>query len=354
MSSTKIRFFLPEIHHWQTGGNLYNQQVISYLTRFLPVEAIVISPEGDFPGEWEERSDQIAVIDTLLLNNSRFVQFLGKIKERVPLILLVHYLNLLDPENPSSQVERELRLLSLFSGFIVTSRYSAECLKERGIAPEKIGVALPGLDPVFRRLLPGVDRPDGVHLLTVSNILPGKGLLELIDILERLLRFSWQWELVGDHRLNPTFYRKFRRRLDASPIASRVRLGGVVKNKELLQVYNRSDIFLLPSRFESFSMASQEALASGLPVLAYRVGGLPEILTRREAGTLLPPQRPDAFVRELARWLEDAALRREMSKAARELGTSFPGWEQTGEKVYRFLRQFTGANNLQKDHGSKI
>jgi len=345
MDQTKILFFLPAIHHWQTGGNLYNRQVISYLAQFQQVEAIIYSPESELPGEDEKHADQIAVIDTLLLNNSRFVHFLRKLTGQIPLVLLVHYLNLLDPENHSSEVRRELQLLSLFDGFIVTSRYSAECLMERGVPPEKIGVVLPGLDAAFRQPVQGVNRTETVRLLTVSNILPGKGLLELIDILERLLHFSWQWELVGDHRLNQSFYQTFRRRLDASTIASRVRLSGVLKSEELLSVYDRNDIFVLPSRFESFSMVSLEALSRGLPVLAYQVGGLPEILSRREAGTLLPPDRPDLFGRELCRWMENASLRQQMSKAARKLSATFPDWEQTGEKVHRFLLQLAGEFN---------
>ena len=137
MDRTKILFFLPEIHQVLTGGNLYNQQVMSYFARFQPVETIVFSPESEITGEWEDRPDQIAVIDTLLLNHIRFVQFLEKMKEGIPLILFVHHLNLLEPGNYSPRVERELRLLSLFNGFVVTSRYSAECLKERGVAPAK-------------------------------------------------------------------------------------------------------------------------------------------------------------------------------------------------------------------------
>ena len=69
------------------------------------------------------------------------------------------------------------------------------------------------------------------------------------------------------------------------------------------------DIFVLPSLAEGISNTILEAMASGLPVIATRVGGNPELIVEGQTGTLVPPANPDAMADALQRYIKDAALR---------------------------------------------
>src|SRR5262249_35764766 len=78
----------------------------------------------------------------------------------------------------------------------------------------------------------------------------------------------------------------------------------------------QASLLLVTSDYESFCLAALEALACGVPVLATRVGGLPEVVTHGVNGFLLPPDDPAAFARHGAALLSNEARRQRMGRAA--------------------------------------
>jgi glycosyltransferase involved in cell wall biosynthesis len=79
---------------------------------------------------------------------------------------------------------------------------------------------------------------------------------------------------------------------------------------------------LLPSEQESFGLAALEAMACEVPVIASRVGGLPEVVDDGETGFLSPVGDVDKMAADAVKLLSDKQLRREMSKRARASATS--------------------------------
>jgi starch synthase len=72
--------------------------------------------------------------------------------------------------------------------------------------------------------------------------------------------------------------------------------------------YEEADVVAVPSRFEPLGMVAAEALALGAPVVASRVGGLPDIVEHGVGGLLVPPGDPAALAAALCRLLEDRDL----------------------------------------------
>lgn len=99
-------------------------------------------------------------------------------------------------------------------------------------------------------------------------------------------------------------------------IADRVHFLG--EQEDVERVYGASDVFLLPSEQESFGLAALEALASGVPVIGCRSGGLPEVVRDGETGFLVEVGEVDAAVAQCERLLGDRELRRRFGAAARE------------------------------------
>jgi glycosyltransferase involved in cell wall biosynthesis len=76
-----------------------------------------------------------------------------------------------------------------------------------------------------------------------------------------------------------------------------------------------ADVFLLPSVTESFGVAALEAMSAGVPVVAYRVGGIPDVVG--EAGTLVEPFDVGAFADAVLAIVGDQARRNALGTAAR-------------------------------------
>lgn len=85
----------------------------------------------------------------------------------------------------------------------------------------------------------------------------------------------------------------------------------------LAPLFERWDVFVLPSLEEAFGMALTEAMAAGLPVISTNVGGIPEIVANGETGWLVPPADPVALSEYIAKLLADPGERKRMGMAGR-------------------------------------
>jgi glycosyltransferase involved in cell wall biosynthesis len=98
-------------------------------------------------------------------------------------------------------------------------------------------------------------------------------------------------------------------------IDGRVRFLGEVRDVPALLA--RAGLFVLPSRTEGVSLTLLEAMASGLAVVATRVGGTPEVVAHGETGLLVPPGDPAALAAAVLRLRRDAFERERMGRAGR-------------------------------------
>ena len=104
---------------------------------------------------------------------------------------------------------------------------------------------------------------------------------------------------------------------DNPGFADRVSFLGEVDNTTLEQAYTQTDLFCVPTRFESFGLVFVEAMRAGKAVVATNVGGVPEVVVDQTTGLLVPPDDCPALVSALDRLIADAALREAMGKAGR-------------------------------------
>ncbi|MEM6794205.1 MAG: N-acetyl-alpha-D-glucosaminyl L-malate synthase BshA [Acidobacteriota bacterium] len=95
------------------------------------------------------------------------------------------------------------------------------------------------------------------------------------------------------------------------------------KMSDLEQIYQASDLFLLPSRAESFGLSALEAQACGVPVIGYRAGGLPEVVLDGETGILCPEGEDVCLGSLAAQLLSDPERHRAMGWAARRHAETF-------------------------------
>ena len=161
--------------------------------------------------------------------------------------------------------------------------------------------------------------PQGEPLLVhVSTFRPVKRPGDCVEILARVLQqgITTRLVMVGDGA-------------ERTNLEHRARSLGVYdkcifvgKQPKIVDYLSAADVLLLPSEQESFGLAALEAMACEVPVVASRVGGIPEVVTDGETGFLSEVGDVDKMSIDAARLLSDPTLRREMGKRARESAVS--------------------------------
>jgi glycosyltransferase involved in cell wall biosynthesis len=128
--------------------------------------------------------------------------------------------------------------------------------------------------------------------------------------------------------------RRFRTIAQRCGIVDQVRFFGVRTDPERL--YQASDVFVLPTLYETFSLAAFEAAASGLPVIAPAVSGIEELIGQNEGGIVV--ERTSESVGDaVAKLAVDADLRARMGAAARKRASEYT-WEKSVEAVFGAYR----------------
>ena len=244
---------------------------------------------------------------------------------RLRLIVLVHLPLGDDTALPPSEAARlralERRCVHLVDTVIATSEQAAAHISELHDL-SGVEVAAPGVDPAPA----ATPDPAGRRLLCVASVTHRKGQDLLVTALEQhLADLDWRCTFAGPVR-QPVPH--------ADP---RVHFAGPLAGADLDAAYADADLFVLPSRAETYGMVVTEALARALPVLSTQVAGVPEALGRAgdgsRPGLLIPPGDPVLLAGALRAWFTDPALRARWRAAARDRRRTLPTWTATAQRV---------------------
>jgi D-inositol-3-phosphate glycosyltransferase len=196
------------------------------------------------------------------------------------------------------------------------SRFNARTVAARyGFEPT---VVFNGIDTsLFRPTAPdpNIVRTDGTPLLLwVGRLQPWKGVDIALRALQEIPRAHLM--IVGDGETRADLERL----AQELGLAERVRFLGALPRERLPSIYAAADLLLATSfASETFGIGLVEAQACGLPVVASRFGGFPEVIDEGHTGLLVPPRDPTALAAAVRTLLNDPERRRAMADAA-------PGW----------------------------
>jgi glycosyltransferase involved in cell wall biosynthesis len=222
------------------------------------------------------------------------------------------------------------RLLARTGRVVVPSEALARYVREHvGVPAAQVDMVRNGVDTA--RFAPGAHPPgDPLRVVWLGLMVPVKRLDVLLAAVRDVPGVSLV--LAGDGPLRADVER-------AARATGRVELLGFVADPAPLLA--GADAFVLPSAAENCPLALLQAMATGLPVVASRVGGIPEVVTDGETGLLVSPGDPAPLAAAL-RSLHDPALRTSLGKAARahaesalDLDTCVTGLERSYERAIR-------------------
>jgi UDP-glucose:(heptosyl)LPS alpha-1,3-glucosyltransferase len=187
--------------------------------------------------------------------------------------------------------------------------------REAGALRERLGVA-----------------PERLVLAFVGGDWGHKGLRTVIEALAGAL----EWDLVVAGRGHVAPYQQL---ADSLGVGGAVHWLGVVR--EMPVVYELADAFVLASSYETFSLVTFEAAASGLPIVATSVNGVRELVEDGRNGLLIAPE-PEAIAASLRRLAADPELRERLGAAARRSTLAF-SWEEMVAKHEALYERLAGG-----------
>jgi glycogen(starch) synthase len=246
-----------------------------------------------------------------------------------------------DPHNPKLQrVHRVLRPVTRWiwrraDRVVALSESLGHLARETmpGLAYSVIhnGVDLQRFRPPVPARQPRVDR---VRCLAVARLVERKGVTDLLRALASLERGRFELEIVGSGPDEGAL----RRLATQLGLGEEVRFTGALDRNAVAERYRAADLFTLASWEESFGNVFAEALASGLPIVGSRVGGIPEFVEHGRHGLLVPPRDPAALAAAMQELADAPARRAAMSAGNRQKAETRLSWSHVAE---RYLDVYT-------------
>ena len=180
---------------------------------------------------------------------------------------------------------------------------------------------------------------DEILLTHVSNFRAVKRPVECVDILAKVREKGGNARLImvgdGPERSACEY------RTEQLEVTENVCFVG--KRANIADYLAVSDIFLLPSESESFGLAALEAQACEVPVIASRIGGIPEVVTDKENGFLSDVGDTEKMSDDVLRLVNDADMRHEFGKKSRESAVSRYSATEIIPQYMRFYEKVLGA-----------
>jgi glycosyltransferase involved in cell wall biosynthesis len=218
-------------------------------------------------------------------------------------------------------------ILGRLGTIVVPSEAMRRFLVQHGFASRRIHVIPSGVS-----ILPAKTRParEPVVAAIAANLEYWKGIDVLLEACTHV-RHPVRLEIFGDGSQRASLESRARQlRIDAT-------FHGFVD--DLRRRLDDVDMFVLPSRAENFPIAILEAMASGLPVVATRVGGVPELVADGETGLLVDPGDPRQLAAAIDRFAADPELRRALGEhGARRAAERFDPEQIAGRMVELYER----------------
>ena len=206
---------------------------------------------------------------------------------------------------------------------------------------EKVCIISPGVDT--GRFKPSKNKIEKIpnNILFVAQLVKGhewKGLdylLESINLIKEDIE-NIKLTVVG----SGNYINHYKDKVNELRIKDNVIFKGRVSDDELVKEYQKANILVLPSysNAESFGIVNLEAMACGIPIVASKIGGVPDVVKEGENGLLVPPRDSEALADAIIYLLENEDIREKMGKNGREKVEDY-SWGRIAEETERVYKR---------------
>lgn len=264
--------------------------------------------------------------------------------ESPPLVLHPHGMEEFQAPQPKRALYFPLRAATRFAArrasrvLAPDASMRSDVLENLGCDESKVAIVPNAVDlSLIDREVPKADLgipPETRVLLSVGRLEPNKGFALLARALSRISG-DLLWILAGD---GPERER-IEAEIERGRLGAQARLLGRVSEDELHALYRRCELFIHPTLYEGSSMVTLEAMAHRKPVVATRVGGIPDKVIDGENGLLVPPGDVDALAEAVAEALRDPVRLAAWGARGRVIAESRFSWSRRVRELMRLYEE---------------
>lgn len=342
-----------------SGGYLYDRKLVEYLQNqgdeihllSLPRRKTLHHIRDNFSARLARQFIALPV-DVLLqdeLNHASVLLLNRKItaKRGFSIISIVHHLRCMEAGRPWEKALyrwMEKHYLTSVDGFIFNSHTTRRSVYQ--VAPETSRLPYIVAWPAWNHLRANIDEGDihrralcaeSLKLVFVGNLIPRKGLHILLQALSLVKDEKWDLTIIGDAETDQRYAKAMIQKIHALSKQEQIHFLGRLDQSALEEQLLQAHVLVVPSTYEGFGIAYLEAMSFGLPPIATTSGGASEFITHGKDGFLVPPRNPEALAQTIARLARERTLLARLGSAARQTACHHPTWEESGEKIRRFL-----------------
>ncbi|MGI9597910.1 MAG: glycosyltransferase family 4 protein [Acidimicrobiales bacterium] len=237
-----------------------------------------------------------------------------------------------------SFVKMQGRVAQRMPRIVVVSENSIDDIHtDMGVDRDRMRLVHVGVDPDLFKPIPGVERIPGRLITTASADVELKGLRFLLEAMAKL-RAEREVSLTVIGRAKEGG--KSARLIEQLGLGDHIEFVTGVPDERIVELYAQSELAVVPSLYEGFSLPAVEAMATSTPLVATTGGALPEV-TGVDGETVLrcDPGDPDSLAAALRRGLENPELRAAIGEAGRERVSRLYTWRHTAIRTVEQYRE---------------
>jgi glycosyltransferase involved in cell wall biosynthesis len=224
--------------------------------------------------------------------------------------------------------ERPLRCADMV--FTLSRFTSGELIKLFSLPPERLTVAYWGVDSPFFQIARKPEQQIN-RLVFFGTLAPQKGVFDALEALSLLAGRGfkeWEFRIAGWGDVDSVI-----KAIERQGLGANVTLLGRLSSEEVRSALAWAQIAILPSHMESFGLAIAEAQASGLPVISYRVGSIPEIVQDGVTGWLVTDGNTEELARAITHAINNPSMTYRAGLLGREMVAGRFSWAETARII---------------------
>lgn len=183
-------------------------------------------------------------------------------------------------------------------------------------------------------------RRDVRKLLFVGQVKQWKGLDILLKALAKLTDMNLCLDVAGMYDNESKYYIMLNEIIQKNNLEKKIHFHGNLSTQDLVALYRQADIFILPSRYETYGMVLLEAMSFGLPIIASTIPSAKQIIKDQVNGIFFENNDPDSLAQAIHQLYFDKNKRESIRRNNLKVSSTLRTWSTVTEETYKAISEF--------------